>query len=171
MEPKNRFQGIDSENLFSMEGRYDNSTPTRFLAPIDCSKFQHRSLISCRSARLNSLHVDPLVFLLVSVANHPFFCQAWAAWQSKCRGGGGGQEENRQTVWKRHVWVQCSSDSSAAASWTGGPDSIPVLAPLWRSLFWAAAVKISVWVSTIPIYSMLLKCISQLKKNSRINKE
>ena len=38
MEPKKRFQGINSASLFSLAGRYDNPLPTRFLAPIDCSK-------------------------------------------------------------------------------------------------------------------------------------
>ncbi len=35
-EPRNRFQGI--ANLCSLEGRDDNPIPTRFLAPIHCSK-------------------------------------------------------------------------------------------------------------------------------------
>ncbi len=30
--------GIDSASLCSLAGRYDNTIPTRFLAPIDCSK-------------------------------------------------------------------------------------------------------------------------------------
>jgi hypothetical protein len=30
--------GIDPASLCSMAGRYDNPIPTRFLAPIDCSK-------------------------------------------------------------------------------------------------------------------------------------
>jgi hypothetical protein len=37
-EPRNRFQGIDSAKLCSLMGRYDNPIPTRFLAPIGCSK-------------------------------------------------------------------------------------------------------------------------------------
>ncbi len=37
-EPMNRFQGIDSASLCSLAGQYDNPTPSRFLAPIDCSK-------------------------------------------------------------------------------------------------------------------------------------
>ncbi len=35
---RNRFQGIDSASLCSMAGWYDNPTPTRFLAPMDCLK-------------------------------------------------------------------------------------------------------------------------------------
>ncbi len=38
MEPRNRFQGIDSASLCSLAGRYENPFPTWFLAPIDCSK-------------------------------------------------------------------------------------------------------------------------------------
>ncbi len=38
MEPRNRFQGIDSASLCSLAGRYENPIPTWFLAPIDCSK-------------------------------------------------------------------------------------------------------------------------------------
>ncbi len=41
MEPRNRLQGIDSVSLCSLAGQYENSIPTWFLAPIDCSKFQH----------------------------------------------------------------------------------------------------------------------------------
>ncbi len=38
MEPRNRFQGMNSASLFSLADRYDNPIPTRFLAPIDCLK-------------------------------------------------------------------------------------------------------------------------------------
>ncbi len=38
MEPRNRFQGINSANLCSLAGRYDNPIPPRFLAPIDSLK-------------------------------------------------------------------------------------------------------------------------------------
>jgi hypothetical protein len=37
-EPKNWLRGINSASLCSLAGRYDNPIPTRFLAPIDCSK-------------------------------------------------------------------------------------------------------------------------------------
>jgi hypothetical protein len=33
-----RSPGIDFASLCSMSGRYENPIPTRFLAPIDCSK-------------------------------------------------------------------------------------------------------------------------------------
>ncbi len=33
-----RSPGIDSASLCSLAGRYNNSFPTLFLAPIDCSK-------------------------------------------------------------------------------------------------------------------------------------
>jgi hypothetical protein len=38
MEPRNRFQGMDSASLCSLAGQYDNPIPTRFLAPIECLK-------------------------------------------------------------------------------------------------------------------------------------
>jgi hypothetical protein len=41
-EPGNWFQGIDSASLCSLAGRYDKPIPTRFLAPIDCSKIQEQ---------------------------------------------------------------------------------------------------------------------------------
>ncbi len=38
MEPRNRFQRINSASLCILKGRYDNPISTRFLAPIDCLK-------------------------------------------------------------------------------------------------------------------------------------
>ncbi len=38
MEPRNRFQRMNSASLRSLAGRYDNPIPTRFLAPMDCLK-------------------------------------------------------------------------------------------------------------------------------------
>jgi hypothetical protein len=38
VEPRNRFQGMNSARLCCLAGRYDNTSPTRFLAPIDCLK-------------------------------------------------------------------------------------------------------------------------------------
>jgi hypothetical protein len=39
MEPRNRFQGMNSASLCSLAGRYyDNPIPSRFLVPIDCIK-------------------------------------------------------------------------------------------------------------------------------------
>ncbi len=38
--------GIDSANLCSQAGRFDNLIPTRFLAPKNCSKFQHWSVVT-----------------------------------------------------------------------------------------------------------------------------
>jgi hypothetical protein len=40
MEPRNRFQGINSASLCSLVGRYDNPIPTRFQAPLDCLQIQ-----------------------------------------------------------------------------------------------------------------------------------
>ncbi len=38
MEPRNRFQGMNSASLCRLADRYDNPIPTLFLAPIDCLK-------------------------------------------------------------------------------------------------------------------------------------
>jgi hypothetical protein len=38
MEPRNRFQGMNSASLYTLAGRYDNPIPIRFLASIDCLK-------------------------------------------------------------------------------------------------------------------------------------
>jgi hypothetical protein len=38
MEPRNRFQGMNSAKLCSLAVRYDNPIPTRCLAPIYCLK-------------------------------------------------------------------------------------------------------------------------------------
>jgi hypothetical protein len=35
MEPRNRFQGMNSASLCNLAGRYDNPIPPQFLAPID----------------------------------------------------------------------------------------------------------------------------------------
>ncbi len=37
-EPRNQFQGINSDSLCSLAGRYNNPIPTRFLAPLECLK-------------------------------------------------------------------------------------------------------------------------------------
>ncbi len=37
-EPRNQFQGIDSDSLCSHGGRYNNPAPIRFQVPIHCSK-------------------------------------------------------------------------------------------------------------------------------------
>jgi hypothetical protein len=38
MDPRNRFQGIDSASIYSLAGRYENPIPPWFLALIDSSK-------------------------------------------------------------------------------------------------------------------------------------
>jgi hypothetical protein len=53
MEPRNRFQGMNSASLCSRAGRYDNPLPLRCLAPIASLKFQLYS--SYRPARLHRL--------------------------------------------------------------------------------------------------------------------
>ncbi len=48
-EPRNRFQGIDSASLCSLADWYDKPNPTRFLAPIECSKIpaQNKYIFTC----------------------------------------------------------------------------------------------------------------------------
>jgi hypothetical protein len=48
MEPRNRFQGINSASLCSLAGRYENPIPTRFLAPLDFSKIPAPASIQIR---------------------------------------------------------------------------------------------------------------------------
>jgi hypothetical protein len=38
MEPRNQLQGMNSDSLCSLAGRYNNPIPTRCLAPIDFLK-------------------------------------------------------------------------------------------------------------------------------------
>jgi hypothetical protein len=51
MEPRTRFQGINSANLCSLADRYDNPIPTRFLAPIDCFKIPAQGVESDKQRR------------------------------------------------------------------------------------------------------------------------
>ncbi len=53
MEPRNRFQGINSASLCSLAGRYDNPIPNRFLAPIGFLKIPAQGY-----------HITPLPFQL-----------------------------------------------------------------------------------------------------------
>jgi hypothetical protein len=45
MEPRNRFQGINTARLCSLAGRYDNPLPPRFLAPIASLKIPAQTLV------------------------------------------------------------------------------------------------------------------------------
>jgi hypothetical protein len=79
MEPRNRFQGMNSASLCSLAGRYDNSIPLRFLAPIDSLKkglcgrcfsefIDWRYSQSCwyvRPSFVNCCGVAPLILYLV----------------------------------------------------------------------------------------------------------
>ncbi len=59
MEPRNRFQGMNSVSLCSLAGRYDNPIPTRFLAPIDCLKIPSL-VIQCVDRKLKA--ADQLIY-------------------------------------------------------------------------------------------------------------
>ena len=59
MEPRNRFQGMNSVSLCSLAGRYDNPIPTRFLAPMDCLKIPSL-VIQCVDRKLKA--ADQLIY-------------------------------------------------------------------------------------------------------------
>jgi hypothetical protein len=46
--------GIDSARLCSLAGRYDNPIPTRFPAPIDCSKIPAQALTITRTCTVHT---------------------------------------------------------------------------------------------------------------------
>ncbi len=57
MEPRNRFQGMNSASLCSLAGRYDNPIPTRFLAPMDCLKIPALPKIVWEERRLSGRRI------------------------------------------------------------------------------------------------------------------
>ncbi len=63
--PWHRFQGIDSANLCSQAGRYDNPIPYRFLAPIDCSKI------------LAQVNLGFGVFIVIWSMVHRYYFELW----------------------------------------------------------------------------------------------
>jgi hypothetical protein len=75
MEPKKRFQGINSASLFSLAGRFDNPIPTRFLAPIDCLKIQ---------AQLNNLTIISPFAGTGSILPNPFLSLQLSLTVSTC---------------------------------------------------------------------------------------
>ncbi len=56
MEPRNRFQGMNSASLWSLAGRYDNPIPPRFLALIDSLKIpaQYANFVLTKYVQRNS---------------------------------------------------------------------------------------------------------------------
>jgi hypothetical protein len=56
MEPRNRFQGMNSASLCSLAGRYDNPIPTRFLAPIDCLKIPALGTSGRQNTKINTFN-------------------------------------------------------------------------------------------------------------------
>ncbi len=61
MEPKNRFQDINSASLCSLAGRYDDPIPTRCLAPLDFLKIPALTEIQF----LPPMHLIPPVHILL----------------------------------------------------------------------------------------------------------
>ncbi len=79
MEPKNRFQGMNSASLCRLAGRYDNPIPTWFLAPIDCLKILAQ--YTCRSI----FHFGVIEFFeseneKIKIEEHTFPLRATGAW-------------------------------------------------------------------------------------------
>ncbi len=56
IEPRNRFQGMNSARLWSLAGRYDNPILTRFLAPIDCLRIPAQVRGDAEAARDEASH-------------------------------------------------------------------------------------------------------------------
>ncbi len=50
-EPRNRYQGTNAARLCSLAGRYDNPSPTRFLATADCLKISAVGINSTTRSR------------------------------------------------------------------------------------------------------------------------
>jgi hypothetical protein len=74
MEPRNRFQFMNSDILCSLTGRYDNPIPTRCLAPIDCLKIPALNVqyMSASGFDLKGLYqaLKKLVFVLFEQRVH-----------------------------------------------------------------------------------------------------
>ena len=70
MEPRNRFQGMNSASL---AGRYDNPVPTRFLAPIDCLKIPAQDSGQIFKDDTNGLYSNSDIFFVLLYANDPLF--------------------------------------------------------------------------------------------------
>jgi hypothetical protein len=60
-ETRNLFQRTVSASLCSLAGRYGNPIPTRFLAPLDCKKFQHRLLYNVHLWKDDVVHLRYLI--------------------------------------------------------------------------------------------------------------
>jgi hypothetical protein len=64
-KPRNRLQGMNSASLCSLAGRYDNSIPPRFLAPIGCLKIPALNSVFSSGAER---HYQVAEFLLHTVS-------------------------------------------------------------------------------------------------------
>ncbi len=99
MEPRNWFQGMNSANLCSLAGRYNNPIPPRFLAPIDSLKIsvpvsslhmQQWSISDCQytvEQRLPIKHSctpPPHCNVHFNLRWFPFGPIRWRTWVQKC---------------------------------------------------------------------------------------
>jgi hypothetical protein len=90
MEPRNRFQGMNSASLCSLAGRYDNLIPTRILAPLDCLKIpiRNRSQIHERTILLRFLGIILRVLRLEASVHNVYITNQFQTTFVQGRGGG-----------------------------------------------------------------------------------
>jgi hypothetical protein len=77
MEPRNRFQGMNSASLCSLAGRYDNPIRPRLLASIDCLKIPAQDTKSAKSV--------PGLLPSLKISSQLFFLFRWSACPSSSR--------------------------------------------------------------------------------------
>ncbi len=105
MEPRNRFQGMNSSSLCSLPGRYDNPIPPRFLAPIDSLKIPalRLSLVSWLASRYCSEKIPRNRLRMISVIPgkkvHGHFEGFRGLWKSQFR-----SPERNWMTWKEFVF-------------------------------------------------------------------
>jgi hypothetical protein len=73
MEPRNRFQGINSASLCSLASWYNNPIPTWFLDPIDCLKIPALNTQSGLNGKLVSSYWPKFAALRLFVETMPIY--------------------------------------------------------------------------------------------------
>ncbi len=122
-EPRNRFPRIDYASLCRLAGGYDKTIPTRFLAPIGCSKIpaQHRREQAWRDQTYISLSpsfnisiIPPPPFSRALILLSLYLCSSIPAVYNQTkgrivrrqsdRGGAGGRERPKHLQYKDDNW-------------------------------------------------------------------
>ncbi len=98
MGPRNWFQGMNSANLCSLAGRYDNPIPHRFLAPIDFLKIP--ALESLYIEKPNSSDSQKLCFIFL-----PLQCTLYIQYVCLC---------SRKIVFKTNFTAICGEAYTCA---------------------------------------------------------